>query len=145
MLYWYQLIEIVKIQNIKDTNMSLIKDITLQISAYDQLIEKLVDENASDRVIGDLEIKRQKLIQRKKKLEQQQKHLDMNNDGDKDKEIIMLKKQCEMLYDVASELLKVSLCPRCYYDLSMSQQHCVDDISKDKYDNVDLLDELNLI
>ena len=125
--------------------MSLIKDITLQISAYDQLIEKLVDENASDRVIGDLEIKRQKLIQRKKKLEQQPKHLDMNNDGDKDKEIIMLKKQCEMLYDVASELLKVSLCPRCYYDLSMSQQYCVDDISKDKYDNVDLLDELNLI
>jgi len=124
--------------------MSLIEDIKLQISAYDKLIDELVDNNASDKVIGDLELKRQKLIQRRNKLEKQDKKI-ISNDGDKDKEIIMLKKQCEMLYDVAQALLELTYCPKCEHDITGDQAYYVDELAKDKYDSADLLDELNLI
>jgi len=124
--------------------MSLIEDIKLQISAYDKLINDLVNKNASDRVIGDLEMKRQKLIQRRNKLEKQDKKI-ISNDGDKDKEIIMLKKQCEMLYDVAQALLELTYCSKCEHDITGDQAYYVDELAKDKYDNADLLDELNLI
>ena len=125
--------------------MSLLNDIQLQINAYDKLIDQLVDQNASDKVIGDLEMKRQKLIQRRNKLEQQDKQIEPVNDGDKDKEILKLKKQCEMLYDVSQALLELTYCPKCEYDITGDQAYYVDEIAKDKYDNADLLDELNLL
>jgi len=125
--------------------MSLIKDIELQITAYDKLIEDLVDKNASDRVIGDLELKRIKLLKRKKTIEKQKKQNISVKDGDKDKEIIMLRKQCEMLYDVAQALLEVTHCHKCEYDVTGDQAYYIDELSKDKYDGIDLLDELNLI
>ena len=125
--------------------MSLIKDIKLQISAYDKLINKLVDENASDKLIGNMEMKRQKLIQRRNKLEKQDKQITKPEDGDKDKEIIMLKKRCEMLYDVAFVLLDIGYCPKCKCDISDEQVYVIDELAKDKYDNADLFDELNLL
>lgn len=123
-------------------NMSLIKDLTLQIDAYTKLIDDLVDKNASDKVIGGLEMKRQKLIQRRNKLKQQ---VEPVRGKDKDTEIMMLKKQCEMLYDVAYALLEVSTCPKCEYHMDQDQAYYIDEVAKAKYDNADLLDELNLI
>jgi len=46
-----------------------IEEIKNQIQAYDKLIEELVEANAPDKVIGKLEIKRQKLVERCNKLE----------------------------------------------------------------------------
>ena len=47
-------------------NLRELKDL---IATYDMMIDELVDNNASDKVIGNLELKRQKLISRCKKAE----------------------------------------------------------------------------
>lgn len=64
--------------NIRDGNeeprkrkkkMKNLNEIKKLIDTYDKMIEELVDNNASDKVIGGLELKRQKLIKQCKSIE----------------------------------------------------------------------------
>ena len=60
-----------KVRNLKSKGktMTKIEEIKNQITVHDNMIEELVNSNAPDKVIGRLELKRQKLIERCNKLE----------------------------------------------------------------------------